>query len=297
MKKAIIFLAALWSVTAYGQAQTQAGSDTGYIVDASGGKHLVKISQKPQGDMVPALCGGAPCFVQLPGPTPTQPLTEEQKKILDGTFQPPEITAPSNAPVVVLLPKSAPLDPAAALPSYANPEPDHVVAQPPPKAYVNPCDAACQQQSFNNGYAVGQAIGSAIGSVIEKHRISSYCKANPTSTFLTSDGLAIPCPNAPLDSFAQSQIDGYCRDNPGSWIAIGKHRVDCLTPPSTPNLKWAQWEMNGWLAEYKHRSKANATMSEDQIRAIWNYWQPIYCSLAPSRAKYKDLDGKKQTCR
>lgn len=167
-----------------------------------------------------------------------------------------------------------------------------VVSQPSP--------GPSESEGFNQGYAAGEAIGAVAGAAIrgavENHRINSFCKTNPTSTFHTSEGLAIPCPNAPIDPQVQAAIDSYCRDNPGSWMAVGKHRVNCFAPPTTPNLKWAQWEMNGWRAEYKHRSKENATMSDDQVRADWNYWQPIYCSLAPPRAKYKGLDGKKRSC-
>lgn len=294
--KPAIFLAALWSVTTYGQVQSQAEAKTGYIVDASGGKHLVKISQTPQRDMVPALCGGALCFAQWPSPTQTQPLTDEQTKVLSGTSQAPQITAPSNAPVVLFLPKPTSPHLTATQPPSLNPETVYIAPQPSPETYVNPCDAACQQRNFNDGYAVGQTISSAIGGAVQKHRISSYCKANPTSTFLTDDGLAVPCPNAPLSTFEESQIGGYCRDNPGSWIAIGRHRVDCLTPPVTPSLKWTEWEMNRWRAEHKRFSKANVIGSDDQTRAAWNHWQPIFCSLAPSGARYKDLDGKTQSC-
>lgn len=295
IRKVIVFLAALWSVTTYGQEQT-GGIKTGYIVDASGGKHPVKISQTPQRDMLPALCGGALCFAQWPSPAQTQSLTDEQTKVLNSTYQPPQSTVPSNEPIVLFLPKPTSLDRAAAQPSSLNAEPVYAAPERSPDVYVNPCDAACQQRKFNDDYAVGQAIGSAIGGAFQNYRISSYCKTNPTSTFLTSDGISIPCPKAPLTEFEESKIADYCRDNPGSWTAIGRHRVDCVVPPLTPNLKWTEWEMGHWRAEHKRSLKANAILSDEQARAAWNQWQPIFCSLAPSGAKYKDLDGKTQSC-
>ena len=87
----------------------QTGIDIGYMTDASGGRHLVTISEKPQGEMVPALCGSSPCFVELPGPIPIQPLTAGQKQLLNG------FPSSSNAsiPVVTLpvpqFPKTAPI--------------------------------------------------------------------------------------------------------------------------------------------------------------------------------------------
>ena len=154
-----------------------------------------------------------------------------------------------------------------------------------------------QQENYEAGAALGRGIGSAIAAGVENHRINSFCKANPTSTFQTSNGVAIECPNAPLDSWEQGQIDKYCADNPGSWTAFGKHRVDCLTPPNPPNLKWAKWELNAWRWDYKNQAKAKMSLSGDQMRSIWDYWRGVYCSLEESSAAYKDLNGRKERCR
>jgi len=296
--KAPTLLAALLLLTAYAQAQTTADTDTGYITDASGAKHPVKISRKPQPGMVPALCGGAPCFAQLPQPTPNEPLTEAQKQILNGPDNLPKIILPADAPLVVPLPKPVDLKPAATPSSDS--EPSSSELEPTPSELVNSaatCDTQCQQarnqEAYREGYSMGHAIGS---SAVEAYRISSYCKANPTSTFITSDGVRIPCPRAPLDNWEMTQIDQYCRDNPGSWMAIGKHKVDCLTPPNPPNLKWAKWELNAWQWDYRNQAKAKLALSSDEIRSNWNYWKGIYCGLAESGATYKDLDGKKHRC-
>lgn len=152
-------------------------------------------------------------------------------------------------------------------------------------------------QSGELGQAIGSSIGAGIAGAIENHHVNSFCKANPTSTYVTNAGLRIDCPSAALSTYEQAEIDEYCADNPGSWMAFGKHRVDCLTPPNPPNLKWAKWELKAWEWDYKNPKKVNLSLSRDQMRSNWNYWQQEYCSLSGSGQKYKDLDGKKQRCR
>ncbi len=146
------------------------------------------------------------------------------------------------------------------------------------------------------GQAIGSSVGIAIAGSIENHHINSFCKNNPTSTYVTNTGVSIPCPSAPLSSFEQSEIDSYCTDNPGSWIAFGKHQVDCLTPPNPLNLKWAKWELKTWEWDYKNPKKVHLAMTQDQMRSSWNYWQGQYCSLSGPGAKYRNLEGKKQPC-
>jgi hypothetical protein len=116
---------------------------------------------------------------------------------------------------------------------------------------------------------------------------------------------AQPTPPAPqivsapqsAPTWRQEQIDNYCADNPGSWIAFDNHRVDCLTPPNPPNLKWAKWELNAWHRTYKDQEKTKSSrLSVDQMHSSWDYWRGVYCSLAESGATYKDLNGKKQRC-
>jgi hypothetical protein len=153
-----------------------------------------------------------------------------------------------------------------------------------------------RQQNYEAGAALGRGIGSAIAGAVENHHVNSFCKANPTSTYNRSDGVAIPCPEAPLDNSEQARIDAYCSDNPGSWMAHGKHRVDCLTPPNPPNLKWAKWELNAWQWDYRNQAKAKLALSGDEIHSNWNYWKDIYCGLAESGATYRDLTGKKHRC-
>jgi len=156
-----------------------------------------------------------------------------------------------------------------------------------------------QQQDYENGAAVGRVIGNGIANGIANHRINSFCKANPTGTYLTSDGINIDCPNAPFSNWEQQQIDAYCADNPGREMGFGKHMVTCITPPITPNLKWATWELKQTQWYYTHqRDKfviAQAVTGE-QLRSNWIYWRGKYCALAPAGAAYKDLDGRKQHC-
>ena len=298
--KSPTLLAAVLLLTAYAQAQTTTETDTGYITDASGVKHPVKISRKPQPGMVPALCGGTPCFAQLPSPTPNEALTDAQKQSLSSPDNLPKIILPADAPLVVPLPKPVDLQPAAMPSSDSKPGPTDGALEPKPSEPINSagtCDTQCQQARNQQAYREGYSIGSAIGSsAVEAYRLSSYCKANPTSTFIRSDGVTIPCPRAPLDNWERTQIDQYCRDNPGSWMAIGKRKVDCLTPPNPPNLKWAKWELNAWQWDYRNQAKAKLALSGDEIRSNWNHWKGIYCSLAESAATFKDLNGKKHRC-
>jgi hypothetical protein len=156
-----------------------------------------------------------------------------------------------------------------------------------------------RQQDYEGGAAVGRAIGDGIAVRIADHRISSFCKANPTATYLTSDGINIECPKAPFKSWEQEQIDEYCADNPGRGIGFGKHMVTCVTPPSTPNLKWATWALKQWGWDYTHQRNKDisaAALTSDQLRTNWEYWKGKYCALAPADATYKDLNGKKQSC-
>lgn len=146
------------------------------------------------------------------------------------------------------------------------------------------------------GEAVGSSIGAAIAGSIENHHINSFCKNNPTSTYVTDAGLRIDCPSAPLSSFEQSEVDDYCADNPGSWITFGKHQVDCLTPPNPPTLKWAKWELKEWAWDYRNPKKVNLSLTQSQMRSNWGYWQVQYCALSGSGTKYKDLEGQKQRC-
>lgn len=152
-----------------------------------------------------------------------------------------------------------------------------------------------QQQNYEAGAALGRGIGSAIAGTIENHHINSFCKVNPTSTYYTNE-LAIPCPQAPLTDSERTEVNDYCSNNPGSWMAFGKHRVDCLTPPDPPNFKWAKWELATWKWDYRNQVKLSRPLPADQIRSNWNYWKSIYCGLAQSGATYKDLDGKKHHC-
>jgi hypothetical protein len=151
------------------------------------------------------------------------------------------------------------------------------------------------QQNYDAGYAIGQSVGSAIDGAATSHQITSFCKANPTSTYRGKDGISTPCPHAPLDSREQSQIDSYCQDHPGLWMEIGRHRVDCLTPPNPPTLQWAKWEIDAWRENYKDRIKIKSQLSADELRQNWTYWQKVYCGMAPT-ATYKNLDGQKQAC-
>ena len=161
-------------------------------------------------------------------------------------------------------------------------------------SYTNNQNGNDQTGAF--GQMVGNAIATRIAGSIENHHINAFCKANPTSTYVTNTGVKVLCPSAPLDAYEQSEVDSYCANNPGSWTAFGMHRIDCLTPPNPVNLKWAKWEMKTWQWDYRNPTKVHPSMSEEQMRSIWGYWEDSYCGLAASGAKYKSLDGGSQRC-
>jgi hypothetical protein len=152
-----------------------------------------------------------------------------------------------------------------------------------------------QEQNYEAGTAFGRGLGSAISAMSRIHRINSFCKTDPTATYHSSNGLATPCPNATMDQWEQTRINEYCADNPGSWTAFGRHRVDCLTPPNPPNLKWAKWELKVWHWYAANPKKANLGLSAEQMSSNWSYWQAVYGGLA-SGASYKALNGKKERC-
>jgi len=156
-----------------------------------------------------------------------------------------------------------------------------------------------QQQDYEAGAAVGRVIGDGIANGLANHRINSFCKAYPTATYLTSDGINIDCPKATFTSWEQEQIDAFCADNPGRGIGFGKHMVTCDTPTSTPNLKWAAWAIKQWRWDFKNQGNkvvVASSLTSDQIRKNWDYWRGVYCRLSPPGTTYKDLDDKKQRC-
>ena len=156
-----------------------------------------------------------------------------------------------------------------------------------------------QQEDYEAGATVGRAIGNGIANGLANHRINSFCKAYPTATYLTADAINIDCPKATFTGWEQEQIDTFCADNPGRGIGFGKHMVTCVTPPSTPNLKWAAWEINAWRWDFRNQGNkvmAASSLTSDQISKSWDYWRGVYCRLSPPGAAYKSLDGKKQRC-
>jgi hypothetical protein len=156
-----------------------------------------------------------------------------------------------------------------------------------------------QQQDYEAGATVGRAIGVGIANGVANHRINSFCKANPTATYLTADRISIECPKAAFSSWEQSQIDAYCVDNPGREMGFGRHMVTCVTPPTTPNLKWATWELNTWRWDFRNQGKkamAGSSLTSDQIKSSWDYWRGLYCRLSPPGTTFRDLEDKKQRC-
>ncbi len=159
------------------------------------------------------------------------------------------------------------------------------------------------QQTNANAYAPGYAMGSAIGNGItlgiDHHKMESFCKANPTAIFVAKSNAysGTPCKAGPFTQVQQTNIDNYCWDHPGRETGYGLHKVTCFTPPATPNLKWAKWEMD---ALYKdHEAQLSLNNNPDGALhswAGWIIWKSKYCTLAKPKASYRDLEGKKQRC-
>lgn len=159
------------------------------------------------------------------------------------------------------------------------------------------------QQSNANAYAVGYNAGYGIGSGlvlgIDHHKMSKFCKANPTGIFSDKSNAysGTLCKNAPFSASQQTQVDIYCKDHPGGEIAYGLHSVTCFTPPREPNLKWAKWEMEELHQEYEAElSMDTDSNGANQSRASWTAWKTTYCGIARAGTSYRDLDGKKQRC-
>lgn len=159
------------------------------------------------------------------------------------------------------------------------------------------------QQNNANAYAAGYAMGSGITNAIiigaERHKMKSFCKANPTAIFIAKANAfsGTLCKNAPFNQVQQEHIDSYCEDNPGHETGYGLHMVTCFVPPPIPNLKWAKWEMDGLHKDYEAQLSLNInSIGASQSRDSWTAWKTTYCGLAKKGASYKNLDGKKQHC-
>jgi hypothetical protein len=159
------------------------------------------------------------------------------------------------------------------------------------------------QQNNANAYAAGYAMGSALGNgialAIDRHRMKSFCKSNPSGIFIRQSNAfsGSLCQNAPFTESQQKQVDGFCNDHPGGETGYGLHTVTCFIPPVGPNLKWAKWEMGELHKDYEVQvSLGENSTGANESRADWTSWKMTYCRLAPKGAPYRALDGTKQHC-
>lgn len=146
---------------------------------------------------------------------------------------------------------------------------------------------------------MGSALGNGIIVAVEHHKLKEFCKKNPTAIYVnkrTGYYSGTLCPDAPLSAAAQASVDRICNDSPGAQVNVGLHVVRCFTPPPTPNLKWARWEMDALRTDYETQAALHAP-AIDQARSDWSAWNETYCRLAGAKGSYKDLNGKKQYCR
>lgn len=165
----------------------------------------------------------------------------------------------------------------------------------------NDANAAAQQQAreqaeYNAGYAMGSALGAGIAIAVQKHRLHSFCKKNPTGVFNNEGAFSgTPCPDAPLNASQQASVDEFCANNPGRKAKVGLRTIGCFTPPPVPNLKWARWEMGALRTDYQAQV-ALKSPGVEQARVDWFTWNSVFCGLSSSKASYKGLDGKKKHC-
>jgi hypothetical protein len=181
-----------------------------------------------------------------------------------------------------------------------------MTSQPSNAVQLQQSNAQLQQQTEQNhsnayaaGYAMGYGITNAIITGAERHKMKSFCKANPASIFIAKSNMfsGTLCKDAAFNQVQQEQIDSYCQDHPGRETGYGLHNVACFTPPAIQNLKWAKWEMDGLRRDYEAQlSLNNNAAGVSQSSASWTPWKSMYCVLAKAKASYRDLQGKKRRC-
>jgi hypothetical protein len=159
------------------------------------------------------------------------------------------------------------------------PEQTYFNTPPPPKPYVNSCDANCQQQNFNSGYAAGHAVGSVIGSAIERRRASSYCKKHPSGGWRFADGSSMDCEalnsGRPTRTYPPSaQLQGQLKANANRAHAIMEADARDLETVDDPALKKSMIEI---------------------VMPTWAAIRDMYCGYYHG-AIYTDLEGNQQTC-
>jgi hypothetical protein len=141
------------------------------------------------------------------------------------------------------------------------------------------CDAGCQQQQaaaqqqqyFEAGQRLGQGVGLLVGTLVERHRMKSFCKKNPSGYWRFANGSVLSCSGGPVVS--QDELD---------WANTAKPLMDELRDSSVQ------------MASFKSDNSA-VRDSLDQSRDSWLRMRDMYCKGYP-RGSYVDLDGNQQVC-
>ncbi len=128
----------------------------------------------------------------------SQPLTLEQKQLLEGTYP----VAPP--PTLPKLTGNVPAPPNSPLPSVSfgeprlSQQPDQNQAQErevqgTPNHQTEERERTANQSNYAAGYAMGHAVGELAARWIEGRRIASYCKRTPNGFWRMADGSTMSC--------------------------------------------------------------------------------------------------------
>ncbi len=153
-----------------------------------------------------------------------------------------------------------------------------------------------REQDYQAGYAIGYGLGAAIGAAVDKHKLDSFCKANPTQTYEAKDGTKTPCQEAPLTGAVQKAVDGFCLTHPFRRINYGLRKITCDVPPTPLNLYWATFFLENGKTLYRYSAgKKDDEMMKD-VQEYFEMGRYTYCLLIGKGAAYKDLQGTEQHC-
>ena len=179
----------------------------------------------------------------------------------------------------------------------------YITTTSPPEVPASSTDPKLQQrieerrgQDYEAGYAIGYGLGAAIGAAIDRHKLHSFCNANPTQTFQANDGTKTPCQEAPLPETVQKSLDRFCPTHPMAKIQYGLRTVYCDTIPDAPNLYWATYLLDTGARAYQIFKKKKDVQGMKDATDAFNQGKYGYCLLTGKGAAYKDWDGNEQHC-
>jgi hypothetical protein len=182
----------LASLSAYAQQSTGNGTDATQVQQEKDFAALCIANPNP-----PKECPPKPSTLTS---VHTQPLSDTQKALLNGTAAPPQPIDPSK----ILKDAAAATNKKQPQPT---PSPSFQPAVPPPSVTTDSEEqqqlrrqeaqdaeqTAKQRQAYENGQRIGSAGGSLMVALIVRHRINSFCKKNPSGSWTFANGNRIYC--------------------------------------------------------------------------------------------------------